>query len=235
MDYLLGVFEEAKVKYRDDPFMASGVNSAWSKLDKYYTKTNESTAYIAALVLDPCMKWEYISSTWQPEWITDAKASVIQLWKKYRPSSSDSTTSSSDSTTILTKAKQPDQNAFITWKHQKSARRADDDEYFRYIREPPVPQGHIKQGACSWWLEERQQRLYPNLAKMALDILTIPAMSAAPERLFSSANITISDRRNRLHGDTTEAIECLKSWRTIQNIRLESGGSVGLKLDQVTS
>ena len=46
---------------------------------------------------------------------------------------------------------------------------------------------------------------------MALDILTIPAMLAAPERLFSLANITISDRRNRLHSDTTEAIECLKS------------------------
>jgi hypothetical protein len=57
---------------------------------------------------------------------------------------------------------------------------------------------------------------------MALDILTIPAISAAPERLFSSANITISGRRNRLHSDTTEAIECLKSWRKIQTINLES-------------
>ena len=66
---------------------------------------------------------------------------------------------------------------------------------------------------------------------MALDILTIPAMPAAPERLFSTANITISDRRNRLHGDTTEAIECPKSWRKIYNIRLESG----LRLNQVTS
>ena len=55
MDYLLGLFEEAKVKYRDDPFMASRVNSAWSKLDKYYSKTNDSAAYIAALVLDPCV------------------------------------------------------------------------------------------------------------------------------------------------------------------------------------
>jgi hypothetical protein len=66
---------------------------------------------------------------------------------------------------------------------------------------------------------------------MALDILTIPAMLAAPERLFSSANITISDRYNRLHSDTTEAIKCLKSWRKIQNIRLESSSEVGLRLD----
>lgn len=69
---------------------------------------------------------------------------------------------------------------------------------------------------------------------MAPDILTIPAISAAPERLFSSANITISDRRNRLHGDTTEAIECLKSWRKIQSIQLESS-DVELRLDQVIS
>jgi hypothetical protein len=222
MDYLLGVFEQAKVQYKNDPFMASRVNSAWSKLDKYYTKTNDSTAYIAALVLDPCMKWEYIISTWQPEWIPDAKALVTKLWKTYRPSSD---------STILTEVEQSDHNVFITWKHQQSARRADNtDEYFRYIREPPVPQDHIKQGACSWWLEERQQRLYPNLSKMALDILTIPAMSAAPERLFSSANITISDRRNRLHSDTTEAIECLKSWR-----KLKSSNDVELRLDQETS
>ena len=148
-----------------------------------------------------------------------------KLWKKYRPS--DPTLTQIEEV-IQKPTKQPP-NAFTTWKQQKSARRADNiDEYARYIREPPVPQDHMKQGgACSWWLEERQQRLYPNLSKMALDILTIPAMSAAPERLFSSANITISDRRNRLHSDTTEAIECLKSWRKIQTIKLESGLEVG--------
>jgi hypothetical protein len=57
---------------------------------------------------------------------------------------------------------------------------------------------------------------------MALDILTIPAMSAAPKRLFSSANITILDRRSQLYEETTETIECLKSWRKIQNIKLET-------------
>ena len=128
MDYLLGLFEEAKIKYRDDPFMASRVNSAWSKLDKYYTKTNDSAAYLTALVLDPRMKWEYISSTWQPEWIPDAKALVAKLWKKYRPTSEPT----SDTTTEPTNKWAP--NAFTTWKQQKSGRRADHvDEYFRYI------------------------------------------------------------------------------------------------------
>jgi hypothetical protein len=51
---------------------------------------------------------------------------------------------------------------------------------------------------------------------MALDILSIPAMSADPERLFSGAKITISDRRTSLGIYTIEALECLKSWLKIE-------------------
>ncbi len=47
---------------------------------------------------------------------------------------------------------------------------------------------------------------------MALDILSIPAISASPERLFSGVKITISDRRCRLGMPTIQALECLKSW-----------------------
>jgi hypothetical protein len=61
-------------------------------------------------------------------------------------------------------------------------------------------------------MEGAQRIAYPNLQKMALDILSIPAMSAEPERLFSGAKITITDRRNRLGVDTIEYLECLKSW-----------------------
>jgi hypothetical protein len=38
--------------------------------------------------------------------------------------------------------------------------------------------------ALAWWLEETQQKNDPSLSKMAVDILSIPAMSAEPERLF---------------------------------------------------
>ena len=51
---------------------------------------------------------------------------------------------------------------------------------------------------------------------MVLDILSIPAMSADPECLFSGTKITISDYRNRLRIYTIEALECLKSWLKIQ-------------------
>ncbi len=44
---------------------------------------------------------------------------------------------------------------------------------------------------------------------MALDILSIPAMSADPERLFSSAKLVLTDLRNRLGMDLLEAFECI--------------------------
>ena len=53
---------------------------------------------------------------------------------------------------------------------------------------------------------------------MALDILSIPAMSADLERLVSGAKITISDRRNRLGIMTIQALECLKSWLKLVDI-----------------
>jgi hypothetical protein len=52
---------------------------------------------------------------------------------------------------------------------------------------------------------------------MAIDYLSIPAMSTDAERLFSSCLITLTDSRNRLGDDVLEAIECLKSWLKIAN------------------
>jgi hypothetical protein len=60
------------------------------------------------------------------------------------------------------------------------------------------------------------------LSKIALDILSIPAMSADPERLFSSAKLLIRDLRNKLGIDIIEAFECLESWYKIRGWEGES-------------
>ncbi|KAJ0140832.1 Protein PNS1 [Fusarium oxysporum f. sp. albedinis] len=61
---------------------------------------------------------------------------------------------------------------------------------------------------------------------MAIDILSIPAMSADPERTFSGARRTISWDRMLLGASTIEKGECLKSWsrRSI---------TAGLQVDEV--
>jgi hypothetical protein len=46
---------------------------------------------------------------------------------------------------------------------------------------------------------------------MALNILSIPAMAADPERLFFSAGLTVTDRRNYLLIESIKDLECIKS------------------------
>jgi hypothetical protein len=52
---------------------------------------------------------------------------------------------------------------------------------------------------------------------MALDILLILAMAKSSERLFSSAGLAVTHRRNRhLNIDTVEGAECIKSWNKLK-------------------
>ena len=83
------------------------------------------------------------------------------------------------------------------------------DEFDHYSRSERVF-GYVN--AIDWWLEPAQQKSYPNLSRMALDMLSIPAVSSDPERVFSAAKITPSDRRNKLEIQMIEHLECLKSW-----------------------
>ena len=47
---------------------------------------------------------------------------------------------------------------------------------------------------------------------MALDIFAVPAMSDAPERVFSTAGDVLSPRRRLLQSETLGWLMTLKSW-----------------------
>jgi hypothetical protein len=55
--------------------------------------------------------------------------------------------------------------------------------------------------------------------ELALDILSIPAMSAEVERLFSATKLTITDLRTKLVLNVVEALLCLKSWYKLKSMR----------------
>ncbi|KAM4058340.1 DDE superfamily endonuclease [Hirsutella rhossiliensis] len=112
---------------------------------------------------------------------------------------------------------------FLNWRNKHLQPALITDEYERYCKSERV---YGFTSALAWWLEETQQKNYPYLSKMAVDILSIPAMSAEPERLFSGAKITITDRRNRLGSDVIQALECLKV-TIFQQRRLNNEGHVG--------
>lgn len=82
------------------------------------------------------------------------------------------------------------------------------DSWYRYHPAYPV------NNPLLFWIGKSKDstNLYPLLTKLALDIYSIPAMSAECERVFSQAKRVITDDRNRLSATTIEAIQCQKNW-----------------------
>jgi hypothetical protein len=228
MEFLLDILEKGKDEYAEHPFIGPCTKYGWAKIEKYYKLSDQSPAYIAAVVMCPNRKWKFFEKVgWQPQWIKAAQKKVLDgVWKKYyKPhSTSDLTTDlalRTSEASISTSALPRKKNLFSTWEEKTLDSPILDDEYEQYIKSPVVvlnKEDTDRFNPRAWWMEPTQLRLYPNLSKMALDLLSCPAMSAEVERLFSSCKITICDRRSSLGIDTVEAIECLKSWMRTDNI-----------------
>ena len=207
MEYILKHFEDTKKQWHNHEYadiLGPMVNSGWYKFTKYYQLTDETHAYAAAVVLHPRRKWQWLTLKWDDDWVSTAKQAVQHAWDiGYKPLS-----------TELEKSPPRRTNDFLLdldaddW-----ACTAPTDEYTAYCATPPV----ITNDPILWWQEEAQRTMYPNLSNMALDYLSIPAMAAEPERVFSSCKVTLSDRRNRMGAELLEALECLKSWLKISS------------------
>jgi hypothetical protein len=99
----------------------------------------------------------------------------------------------------------------IAYNLKKHTRPSSQDEYQDYQHLEPFDLGKIT--AIQWWSQEQYRKRWPRLSLMALDILSIPAMSDEPERVFSGARRTISWERMSLGASMIEATECLKHWK----------------------
>jgi hypothetical protein len=216
MDFLADVFEDAIEEFKDHVFMVESLQTGYTKLLKYWNKTERSPAYIAAIVLDPTVKWEHFN-TWDPEWQPNMKAAMKDFWEsKYRSSTGlGSYSSTTQSPPIL-----ESDNKYLKWRQKQkglqtlvqSQTTAVRDEYNRYINIEPLVLEEENATALDYWVRSLQRTRLPLLSKMAIDIHSIPAMSSEPERVFSGAKHTVSDQRNSLKAETIELLECLKSW-----------------------
>ena len=203
-DYRLEIFETAvNETYLGNPFLRTAINDGWNKLRKYYLASDRSPVYVTAMVLRPDTKWSYIEKNWQDDnWISDAKQATKELWEStYKPKDNTPTLPAKPATKL---------SAFTEWQaRKKTTIPSSMDEYERYLLLPIVPE---IRDARRWWMEETQRTMFPNLFKMAIDILSIPATSAEPERVFSGAKFTITNIRNRLNEGSINNLELLKHW-----------------------
>ena len=86
----------------------------------------------------------------------------------------------------------------------------DEDEFEKFISSSPR---QVKaKTPLEWWCREEQRMEFPRLHQIAIHILSVPAMSDDPERVFSCARRTVFRDRARLAPETIERTQCLSSW-----------------------
>ena len=67
LEYLLGHLERWRRGYERNDWFGLRIDAAWEKLQKYYAKSDDTVAYIAATVLNPLLKWQWFEEHWTGE------------------------------------------------------------------------------------------------------------------------------------------------------------------------
>lgn len=214
MDVLHKHYHQAFNKYKTNQQLLGPVLTSWHVFDKYYQLSDESPAYSAALTLHPSRRKAHIEKNWPKAWHKKIFTGVKKLWEdEYKKLPTVNTTPS------LAPKGEPDEYDLLAQELDVIGTVDDVDEYETYTSQSPIL---IDCSPLTWWLRDEQQERFPRLSKMAIDILSIPAMSADPERTFSGGRRTISWDRMLLGASTIEKGECLKSW-------IRSGITAGLQ------
>ena len=209
MEILAQNFEKAVEEFTGNDFMRESLHAGYTKLLRYWNKTERSPAYVAATVLDSTRESKYFKR-WYPDLQPDMEATTKEFWETTYRSPTD--LSSSMSTPTPSAMIAHSNNGFLLWERQQQENDVTGDEFDVDIHNYPhiLPKGG--RTILDWWLEPEQRAQLPLLSKTVIDIYSIPVMSSEPERASSGARDTLSDQRSSLECETIEMVECLKSW-----------------------
>lgn len=207
LDIIIAHFKASQSRHGNNSQLLASITTSWYAIDKYYNLTDDSPLYAAALLLHPSYRKQYLEDTWRKDWVQPAVEGVRALWKdEYAGFQVEECRSTSDDTV---QARTTEPSFYQQQKELLHRRRQLKDEFELFIEQSDID---VADGAISWWLESSQQRTFPRLSRMAIDVLSAQAMSAESERVFSLTRRTISWDRTRLKCSTVEQLECQKSW-----------------------
>ncbi|KAG9375889.1 hypothetical protein A1F94_013633 [Pyrenophora tritici-repentis] len=185
------------------------LRAAWHKLDRYYLLIDDSPAYYAACCLHPYYK-SYCEKSWRdkPSWIRAGEAGLQQLWAQYRRPLAPLARTLAPRTSSIRDAIAAMVNT------EQTAEVAEVDQLERWRRfELPWDDAQFDSGLnpIKYWQDLRPK--YPQLAQLAIDVLTIPASSCDCERMFSELGDLLEPRRRKISSNLLAALQCIKSWR----------------------
>jgi hypothetical protein len=209
MDVLGKHMEKSIVHNRMNKDITSRIQQAIKKFEEYYRKTDNSPLYAAALILHPNRRTKYARIWWKKDYQKAMLPKVKELWIKYRDSALPINIVSYETPDITASKELDEFYRIVNEFNERITRPASQDEYEDYCSEAPY---EIQKPPLQWWYESSQRKRWPRLSLFAIEILSIPAMSDEPERVFSGGRHTVSWERMQIGMSSLEHTECMKSW-----------------------
>lgn len=129
--------------------------------------------------------WRYIDVKWNEAWVTAVLPKLQRLWEeRYATAEADHISYSSEPT------HEPDEYDIL--EQDLDVVQTSADNWASFIEADPTEIS--TKTALKWWCQKQQRARYPRLSLMAIDILSVPAMSAEAERVFSGARRQTSEQ-----------------------------------------
>jgi len=214
------------------PDFLKRVQNAHSVLCTYRDKLLlESRLYMAAVALHPKYRTKYFISNWNKDdqkkysWKSRLQALYKEYEKRVTPQRSRPPAAPNERKPFKGSTK------YLAIRQELVPHnRRHDNEWDDFQHESPC---NVEGSPITWWLQKPQLQRWPTLSTMAIDILSISAMSDDVESMFSGGRRTISWDRMSLSENSIQATECLKSWFRDLEIDTEIGvdGDDGGKTD----
>lgn len=215
--------------------MLQALQTAKKKLSKYYTATDYEPygdVYALATIFCPSKKLRYFASTdWQGDvnYVDHYQEVLKREFDRYRDilrRDSGAAISLEISRGDIDDNDECDLDAACASQNQplQELAKSDDDEIARYLA-----RGLERQKPRLFWKEH--EKSFPTLAKMARDILSIPASGAGVERLFNCARDICHYRRGQLKPSTIRGL-MLHQFATNFDLQQEELGMIKEHLSQ---
>jgi len=200
IESLIKHLDEMKKVFKQSthPNLAHSINLAWSKLDDYYLKMDETPAYALALLVHPRFRWTHFELNWKGH-LARYKSGTKKAMREVYDTQYKKDLEVDDDEQL----KEAD---FLDNYLDETAPTLVKDEFKEYADGARI---RAPENVFKWWAGETH---LPNMCQLAFDHLSVPAMSSENERNFSDAKLIISDQRMRLGCDIVEALECLHHW-----------------------
>ena len=194
----------------------TAIEKMWTKLRKYYDKTDKPFAYVDATLLHPGLKKKFMKKAgYSVDTIeTYVKNAEMRFQNEY------------DVTQRVSRGRRPTIRGSKRQRPSTSDSESSDGmEYNEFSSYMQIKRDSTITNALEWW--KGSQSMYPKLSKMARDVMAVPATGAGVEREFSISGRVVTKQRNRLTPTTIRDLMQYKRWVAKHGIVIPEEESLG--------